>query len=54
VTASSFTCPRCGTVSYHPDDIRFGYCGRCHWWTGDALLADQQPADVDDARAWPP
>jgi len=64
VTASSFTCPRCGTVSYHPDDIRFGYCGRCHWWTGDPQLgaldviaqAEQDGAidPVDDVRRWKP
>lgn len=35
MTAPSFTCPRCGAVSYHPNDIREGYCGRCHDWTGD-------------------
>ena len=28
------TCPRCGRTSYHPDDIREGYCGACHDWTG--------------------
>lgn len=27
-------CPRCGMVSYHPDDIAAGYCGKCHDWTG--------------------
>ena len=31
----SFTCPRCGATSYHPKDIEFGYCGRCHDYTGD-------------------
>jgi len=31
---ASFTCPRCGAVSYHPEDVRHGYCGRCHDWTG--------------------
>lgn len=30
---ASFTCPRCGAVSYHPEDVRQGYCGRCHDWT---------------------
>ena len=30
----SFTCPRCGRVSYHPDDVAAGYCGACHDWTG--------------------
>jgi ribosomal protein S27AE len=29
----SYTCPRCGRTSYHPDDIREGYCGACHDWT---------------------
>lgn len=29
----SFTCPRCGMMSYHPDDVREGYCGSCHDWT---------------------
>lgn len=28
-----FVCPRCGAVSAHPDDVREGYCGRCHDWT---------------------
>jgi hypothetical protein len=29
----SFTCPDCKAVSYHPEDIREGYCSRCHAWT---------------------
>ena len=32
----SFSCPRCGRTSYHPDDVREGYCGACHDWTGAA------------------
>lgn len=31
----SFTCPACGAVSHHPMDVRYGYCGRCHDFTGD-------------------
>jgi ribosomal protein S27AE len=27
---SSFTCPKCGAVSYNPSDIAHFYCGRCH------------------------
>jgi len=27
-------CPRCGSRSYHPQDIAEGYCGACHDWTG--------------------
>jgi hypothetical protein len=29
-----FSCPKCGRTSHHPDDIREGYCGACHDWTG--------------------
>jgi ribosomal protein L37E len=32
--APSITCPRCGMTSYNPNDIREGYCGNCHDWTG--------------------
>lgn len=35
LTAEYFICPRCGAKSYNPNDVRFGYCGRCHDWTGD-------------------
>lgn len=31
---TSFTCPQCGAVSHHPRDIKEGYCGRCHDYTG--------------------
>ncbi len=31
----NFACPRCGAVSYNPNDIEHGYCGRCHAFTGD-------------------
>lgn len=36
-TPSSFTCPRCGATSHHPDDVEQGYCGRCHAWTRVSL-----------------
>ncbi len=29
-----FVCPRCGSISVHPDDVAAGYCGACHDWTG--------------------
>lgn len=35
----SFTCPLCRMTSYHPRDVSEGYCGNCHWWTGDPMLA---------------
>lgn len=40
----SFTCPDCGARSWHPEDIRHGYCGRCHAYTGrsDAVRVPTQ------------
>ena len=34
--AQAVVCPRCEMISFHPDDIREGYCGNCHDWTGTA------------------
>lgn len=31
----SITCPKCGMTSYHPDDIRYRYCGNCHGYHDD-------------------
>lgn len=41
--AVSITCPRCGATSYHPEDVRQGYCARCHWWTSDPQLGQIEP-----------
>ncbi len=30
----SFRCPVCKMVSYNPNDVREGYCGNCHAFTG--------------------
>src|SRR5580765_3759412 len=30
--APSFTCPKCGMVSYNTYDIEHMYCGNCHMW----------------------
>ena len=30
-----FTCPCCSATSYHPKDVEFAWCGRCHAFTGD-------------------
>lgn len=35
---SSFTCPTCGRTSANPNDVREGYCGACHAFTGKAAL----------------
>lgn len=47
----SITCPVCGMTSYHPEDIKQGYCGNCHKftsepygkrvWTDDRTTADR-------------
>lgn len=29
-----FICPDCSATSYHPQDKRYGYCGRCRAYTG--------------------
>lgn len=26
----SIRCPRCGRISFNPNDVRFRYCGHCH------------------------
>jgi hypothetical protein len=33
----SFTCPRCGFVSYNTNDIAHAYCVRCHVFTNDEV-----------------
>lgn len=43
----SITCPRCGATSYHPEDIKQGYCGRCHWWTSDPDLGKVNPETME-------
>jgi hypothetical protein len=46
MTRPSVTCPLCGMTSYHPEDIRQGYCGNCHDWTGVATHRDP-PTEPD-------
>ena len=41
----SVTCPRCQMTSYNPNDIREGYCGNCHDWTGAAPASRHRFAD---------
>lgn len=31
--APRYTCPRCGTTTYHPDNIEQGFCDECQNWT---------------------
>jgi hypothetical protein len=47
---AAFTCPCCGATSPNPNDIREGYCGRCHWWTGDPVLGPAHLSEPCEAR----
>ena len=47
---NSFKCPCCGMRSYNRYDIEQGYCGACHWWTGDQGLGPGHLADPCEAR----
>lgn len=44
----SIKCPRCKHTSYHPDDVKNGYCGYCHAWT------TVHPADIMADPAYDP
>lgn len=37
----SFTCPTCGMTSHNPNDVKFGYCGNCHAYTGPDHTQEQ-------------
>jgi hypothetical protein len=45
----SFTCPRCGMTSHHPEDERQGYCGNCHDWTGSDGVRPVLESDLNRA-----
>jgi len=47
MSAPPFTCPRCGRVSYHPEDVRQRYCGACHVWHVDVADAPAVQDAVD-------
>lgn len=42
-TPESIVCPYCGLRSYHPQDVREGFCGFCNWWTSDPVLGPLFP-----------
>jgi hypothetical protein len=50
-TPGMFSCPCCGAVSPHPQDVEHGYCPVCHWWTGDPELGPAHLAAGCEARA---
>lgn len=38
-----FVCPACDSPSSNPDDAADGFCGHCHWQTGDRVQASLRP-----------
>lgn len=38
----SFVCPICEAESFNPNDIVYGYCGRCHAFTGQDSLREMR------------
>jgi plasmid maintenance system antidote protein VapI len=48
----SFTCPRCGMTSAHPEDERQGYCGNCHAFTGEDFDPDWVISPGETLRDW--
>jgi hypothetical protein len=49
----SFTCPKCGRTSHHPEDEAQGYCGHCHAFTREEPAASYQVVLADGpAQKW--
>ena len=44
-TPKFIKCPRCACISFHPQDVRNGYCGACHDFTSAA-----QPQGEHDGK----
>lgn len=55
----AITCPKCGRTSWHPEDVRQGYCGACHEFTNGTVTrpCDRcdgcgRVADSDNQEPW--
>lgn len=35
---TSITCPRCGLLSFNPNDVEHKYCGACHRYIWDETV----------------
>ena len=46
-----FTCPICGRTSYHPTDVKEGYCGACTRGRASPSPAVPRPPSVQRATA---
>lgn len=50
---ASFECPTCHRVSHNPTDAKYGYCGACHDFTGEAGVG-LEVRDQSHGPAWGP
>jgi len=46
----SFVCPQCKAESFNPNDIREGYCGRCHEFTRLQARVDDLERELEHVR----
>lgn len=45
MATESFVCPACSAESFHPKDVEYGYCGRCHDFTRDPMPSPEFGSD---------
>lgn len=48
---TSITCPVCGMTSHNIDDVRYGYCGKCHTFTSEGW-SHEDHEDHEDRGNW--
>ena len=46
----SITCPICGRTSWHPEDVKQGWCNACGWST--SVPGGGAPAEVPIGFEW--
>lgn len=49
----SITCPKCGMTSHNPSDVKYGYCGMCHDFTGDPAPVEKPVSERPPVRHGP-
>jgi ribosomal protein L37E len=46
----TITCPKCGALSFHPEDIKNRYCGRCNAFQAERTKPSDWAAEC--AKNW--
>lgn len=53
--SESITCPECGLTSWHPEDVRYGWCANCEDYTSERAplgeYGDREVTPEDRRRA---